>query len=238
MRVPGLILVSATLLLAALAARAASSDSLPLPPSVPAPDDWATPHLPKLLAAAPALEPTAQIDAEAFLPKNLLLSIATLPPSETRTPAQLEARLAAYVGTWRGESTWYSTTSPKILHYPTEMVYRFEQQNGQRVLTCVITYTINGAASVNHARLWVENGHIVSEVVQDGSPLRYIARTDHENLVWSATDSVRAALDFGEVETLSLTAGGGQITTLGFEVQHGTDLDAFVHEASVLQLVK
>jgi hypothetical protein len=237
MRVLERILLLSILFATALTGRASSSGSLALPPSVPTPADWTTPSFPKLLPG-PVLSPTAQIDAEAFIPKNLLLSIATIPPPETRTPAQLEALLATYVGTWRGESTWYSTAGTKILHYPTEMVYRIVLQGGRRVLDCVITYTINGVSTLSQARLWVENGRIVSEVAQGGTPQRYIASTDHENVRWRATDSTRAALDFGEVETLRLTADGGEITTLGFEVQHGPNLDAFIHEASVLKLVK
>ncbi len=238
MRAPARHFLLATVCLGALAAHAASSGSLALPPSVPAPDDWASPHLPKLLADTPVLAPTEQIDLAAMMPKDLLLSIATIPPAEASTPAQLEARLAAYVGTWRGESTWYSTDNPKILHFPTEMVYRFVEVAGRRVLACTITYLINGAPAVSYARLWVESGCIVSEVTQDGQPLRYIARTAQENLVWRATNSTEAALDFGEVETLRLTVDGGELTTQGFEVRHGVDVDAFVHESSDLKLVK
>jgi hypothetical protein len=237
MRAPAQHFLLATIFLAALAARAATSGSLALPPSVPAPDDWASPRFPKL-ASTPVLTPTEQIDLAALLPKDLLLSIATIPPPETSTPAQLEARLDAYVGTWRGESTWYSTANQKIMHFPTEMVYRFVEEQGRRVLACAITYTINGAHSVSQARLWVEGGRIVSEVTQDGQPQKYIARTAQENLVWRAMNSTQAALDFGEVETLRLTVDGGELTTQGFEVRHGVDVDAFVHETSDLKLVK
>ena len=225
-------------LLSATAARAASSGSLTLPPSVPAPNDWAKPVLPLLQLPPAALKPTDQLDGNLFLPQNNLLSLATIPPLETSTPAQLEARLAAYVGTWRGESIWCSTAGSQVIHYPTELVYRFEQQNGRRVLACQITYTMNGAASVTHASLWVENGHIVSEVVQGNQRLRYVARTQQQNLVWRATDSVQAALDFTEIETFRLAVDGGQITTQGFEIEHHPGGDIFIHESSSLRLVK
>jgi hypothetical protein len=238
MRASGWISFLAVLLLAASASRAASTSSLTLPPSVPAPDDWTAPQFPKLTATAPVLTPTAQMNADAFIPKNLLLSPATFPPPEASTPAQLEARLAAYVGTWRGESTWFSAGTGKIIRFPTEMTYRFVQLNARRVLACAITYTINGAATVTHERLWVENGRIVSEVIENGQPQQYLAHTDHENLVWQTMGSIETAFDFGETETLRLTADGGQITTSGFEVDHTPDGDVFVHESSVLKLVK
>jgi hypothetical protein len=228
----------AALFLAALTARAANSGGTTMPPSVPASDDWLKPNLPTLVPSGTPLSPMEQLDASAFTPKITLLSLASVTPPETSTPAQLEARLTAYVGTWRGESTWCSSASPQVVHYPTEIVYRFEQQDGRRVLACLITYTINGAASVNHARLWIENGRIVSEVVQNGQPQRYIAQTELQNLVWHATNSDQAALDYGEIETLRLTADGGEIHTQGFEIEHGRSGPVFIHESSLLKLVK
>jgi len=226
------------LLLVGLTARAANSGGTTMPPSVPSNDVLLHPSLLTPPTPSAQLEPMEQLDASAFAPKTNLLSLASVPPPETSTPAQLEARLTAYVGTWRGESTWLSSASGQVIHYPTEMVYRFVQLDGRRVLTCLITYTNNGRATVSHARLWIENGRIVSEVDQGGHALRYIAQSELQNLVWHATDSAQAMLDFGEIETLRLTADGGQISTQGFEIQHGPRGIVFIHESSLLKLVK
>ena len=231
-------LLSASLLATALAIRAAAPDKLALPRSVPTPD-----NLPALLAhelppAAALLRPTAQLDVEYFLPQNFLPSAANVLPPESRTIAQLEALLQEYVGTWRGESTWYSTASSKILKYPTELIYRYEEEEGRRVLNCIITYQIDGEPNTSLAHFWIERGHIVSETTQDGKRLRFIAHTEGPNLVWTATGTTRVPFDFGEAETLRLTADGGRLTTVGFEIQPSPQGPVLVQESSDLRLVK
>jgi len=232
------VIFPAILLATALALRAAAPDNLTLPRSVPTPDDLPTLLLRYLPNPAAIIRPTGQLDVEFFLPRHLLPSVANIPPPETRTVAQLEALLNEYVGTWRGESTWYSTASGKILHYPTELIYRFEDLPGGRVLTCIITYHINGAPTTSLAHLWVERGHIVSETAQGGKRQHFIAHTAGANLIWSVTDTTEALFDFGETETLRLTANGGHLTTTGYEIQHSAQGPVLVHESSDLELAK
>ncbi len=234
----GLSCLLACLLASALALRAATPDNQALPRSIPTPDELAPPVLPGLPTQAALLRPTAQLDAEYFLPKHITPTVANFSPPEPRTTAQLEALLAEYVGTWRGESIWYSSANGKILHYPTELIYHFEDQGGRRVLTCMVTYTINGAPSTSLALFWIENGHIVSEIYQGGRRQNFAAHSDGPSLVWDATDSTQALFDFGETETLHLTADGGHLTTTGFEIQHGPQGPVLVHESSDLKLVK
>jgi len=238
MRLRKLTCLLAGVFAAVLAARAAAPDSLALPPSVPTPDSLPPLRPPNLPPTAPPLRPTAQLDADFFLPKNLAPTLANTPPVETRTTAQLESLLAAYVGTWRGESTWYSTAGGPILHYPTTLVYHFDEQDGRRTLACSITYTINGEPSLSLAHFWIERGHIVSEVSQPGRRQHFVGHTDGSNLIWTATDSTQAALDYGEIETLRLTADGGRLSTTGFEIQRGMRGAIFIYETSELKLVQ
>src|SRR5580658_9846544 len=79
------------------------------PPQAPAADALRPLNLPEL-STSPT-KPTAKFDIAAFFPENPGPSLATALSNETRTSAQLEALLTAYVGTWRGESTWRSLFS-------------------------------------------------------------------------------------------------------------------------------
>ncbi len=225
-------------LLAVRAAPAAAPGSVAVPPSVPAPDELPPVRDVAMPYPLPTLEPITQIDGRAFLPKNLLLSPTNFPPPETRTTAQLEAMLAAYVGTWRGTSTWASSTSATALTYPTELVYQFASDKDRRVLRCAIRYTVNGITTTSQALLWIENGHLVSTVAQNGSTQKFIAGTDHEAVRWQAADSLFSPIDYAETETLRLTVDGGQLSTIGFQMEHGVHGDVFVYETSSLKLVK
>ncbi|HTB63459.1 MAG TPA: hypothetical protein VK737_07705 [Opitutales bacterium] len=224
--------------LAALTASAASTGSSAVPPSVPASDEFPPQGLPQLKFSLPTIQPITKIDALAFLPKNLLLSVSNFPPTETRTPAQLQAMLTAYVGTWRGTSTWFSSATHSILTYPTELIYKLQTENNQQTLTCSISYTINGATSTSQATFWIENGHLISEVTQNGNSQTYIAGTNHESLRWQESSTGASPLNYSETETLRLTVDGGQISTTGYQIEHGAAGDVFVYESSELKLVK
>jgi len=183
-------------------------------------------------------KPTSELDTSVFFVKNLLANPSTALPDETRTPAQLEALLTTYVGTWRGESFWFSTSALRSVRAPIELVYKMEKENGRNVLNCTITYTLNGVPSVALSRLWVEDGHIFSEVIQDKQRQKYIAESHADSLVWRSFGSMDTLLDFSETETLHLTADGGQISTAGFEVQHDAHGSSLVLETTNLKLLK
>lgn len=199
------------------------------------------PELPQIaLPPVPTGPPpaTSQLDAYLFLPKSPLASPAAVLPRETRTPAQLEALLSNYVGTWRGETKWYSNATGHLLLAPAEMVYAMKEEKGRKVLACTITYHLPAGPSVALSRTWVENGHIFSEIMQGDASQRYIAQSTPEGLIWRTFDSMATVLEFSEVETLRLTPDGGELYSSGYEVQHYARGDSLVFESTQLKLVK
>jgi hypothetical protein len=192
--------------------------------------------LPPLSLGAPTA--TSELDAYLFLPKNPLANPSTILPKETRTPAQLEALLANYVGKWRGESVWLSTATGHVLRAPTEMVYALKKENGRTILSCTITYDLAAGPSVALARLWVEKGHIFSEITQGDRSQKFIAQSSAGSLLWRTYDSMDTIVEFAETETLRLAADGGQISSRGFEVQHYARGQSLVVESTELKFVK
>lgn len=181
---------------------------------------------------------TSQLDAYLFLPKSPLASPAGVLPKESRTPAQLQALLSNYVGTWRGAARWYSNATGHLLQAPAEMVYTLKVENGRKVLACTITYSLPAGPSVALSRTWVESGHIFSEITQGDSSQRFIAQSTPGGLIWRTFDSMSAVLEFSEVETLRLTPDGGELSSSGYEVQHYARGDSLVFESADLTLVK
>jgi len=228
----------AVLLTAGLAAQTAprSDAGLSLPPLTRAPGQLPPLELPKLVSSSP--KPMEELDAFAFFPSNPIINLATALPEETRSSTQLEALLATYAGTWRGESTWCSLSTHQTIRLPTEVVYRIQKQDGRNVLIGTITYQRNGAPIVGLSRLWVENGHIFSESTQNGLSQKYVAQSRGQSLAWCAYGSMETLLGFSEVETLRLTADGGQISSHGCEVRRNLLDSSIVLETTELKLAK
>ena len=219
-----------TLLSSGLHAQTAGGDgSVPMPKLPPI-------TLPPLNSGPPPA--TSELDAYLFVPKNPLANPSTVLPKETRTPAQLEALLANYVGTWRGESVWYSTVTGHILRAPTEMVYALKNEKGHNYLTCSITYELASGPSVAMARMWVEDGRIFSEIAQGDRSQKFIAQSNAGSLIWRTYGSLETLVEFSEIETLRLTVDGGQLSSRGFEVQHYARGESLVLETTELKLVK
>jgi len=163
----------------------------------------------------------SQLDAEAFLPKITWWKIAQVARPDIRSPAQLAAMLAAYVGTWRGEAVTCFLSGHATARYSVELVYKLEQEHGHSVLVCDGTYLLPSGPLAMRERAWVENGRIVAELEQGSRKQSFAANSRDNNLVWYSTGSVLALLDFYQVETLRLTVDGGQLHSEGFDVEHG-----------------
>ncbi len=197
---------------------------------------WLPPlNLPSIGAAE---KPISELNATAFFAKDFVNTPATALPSETRTSAQLEALLSAYVGTWQGVSTWYILDSRRTLRVHTRLVYKMEKQDGRNVLTCTITYGNPGAPTIVLSRLWVESGHIFSETTEGGTTQKYIAQSRGLGLAWRTFGSMDSLFNFAETETLRLTADGGEISSNGFEVQPNPFGNTVVIETTELKLMK
>lgn len=225
------------LLLTLLAAglRAQSAPTANSAPSAPAPKLLQI-TLPPLSTGAPTA--TSELDAFLFLPKNPLANPSLLLPKETRTPVQLEALLANYVGTWKGESIWFSIATGHVLSAPTEMAYTMKKENGRNVLVCTIYYNLPAGPSVAFSRMWVENGHIFSEIVQADRSQKFVAQSNANSLTWHTYGSMDTLVEFGETEMLRLTPDGGELSSRGYEVQHYARGQSLVIETADLKLVK
>jgi len=178
-------------------------------------------QLPAWPIAKTASSALSQLDAEAFLPKTTWWKIPQIPRPDTRTPAQLAAMLAAYVGTWRGEAVTTFLSGQASARYSVALVYKLEQDHGRSVLVCDGTYLLPSGPLAMRERAWVENGRIVAELEQGTRKQSFAANSNGNNLVWYSTGPVLALLEFCQVETLRLTVDGGTLHSDGFDVEHG-----------------
>jgi hypothetical protein len=232
-------------LLFGLASMAAAQSSLaentsvvtPLP--TPTSDTLPQLRLPNWNVAKAVPTAMSSLDASAFLPKTVWLNAAQVPLPDTRTPAQLGAMLAAYVGTWRGEVVTNFFTDQKTARYSVELVYKLVHEQGRDVLVCDGIYQLPGGPQTMRERAWVENGRIVAELVQGRQKQYFAANSRGNSLVWYSTDSVGSLLDFCQTETLRLTGDTGQLHSEGFDVQYKSDGGTLMTAQTIdLKLVK
>jgi len=154
-------------------------------------------------------------------PENDLIPSPTLNSGtapESRTPAQLQAVLAAYVGHWQGNYTITSTAGVELNSFPIDVVYTMETDpSGRSVLVANTHLTEAGKPVTQQTRSWVENGQILAEVINGDSVEKFFARTRSADLVWFTHDFDKDQTDFSMTETLKLTADGGTLVSTGFE---------------------
>jgi hypothetical protein len=154
-------------------------------------------------------------------PENDLLPAPALNPGvapENRTPAQLQAILAAYVGHWQGNYTITSTTGVELNSFPIDVVYAMEKDpSGHSVLVATTHLTEDGKLVTQQTRSWVENDQILAEVINGDSVEKFFARPRGADLVWFTHDPDKDETDFSMTETLKLTADGGTLVSTGFE---------------------
>jgi hypothetical protein len=151
---------------------------------------------------------------------DLLLAPALNPGSapESRTPAQLQAVLAAYVGHWQGNYTITSTAGVELNSFPIDVVYSMEKDPGGRSVLVANTHlTEDGKPVTQQTRSWVENDQILAEVINGDSVEKFFARPRDADLVWFTHDPDKDQTDFSMTETLKLTADGGTLISTGFE---------------------
>ena len=152
---------------------------------------------------------------------NDLMPAPSLTPGaapESRTPAQLQAVLAAYVGHWQGNYVITSTAGAELSRFPIDVVYAMERDpDGRSVLVATTHLTQAGKPITQHTRSWVENGQILAEVANDYNVEKFFARTRGADLVWFTHDANKDETDFSMTETLKLTADGGTLVSSGFE---------------------
>ena len=143
---------------------------------------------------------------------------------ETRTPAQLEAVLAAYVGHWQGNYVITSTAGLELSRFPIDVVYTMEKDSsGRNVLMASTHFTREGKPVSEQTRSWVEKGQILAEVTHGDVVEKFLARTRGADLVWFTHDIDKDQTDFSMTETLKLTADGGSLVSTGFERIPKTD---------------
>ena len=154
-------------------------------------------------------------------PENDLIPAPSLSPGaapESRTPAQLQAVLAAYVGHWQGNYTITSSAGVVLNSFPIDAVYTMEKDSsGRSVLVATTHLTEDGKPVTQQTRSWVENDQILAEVVSGDSVEKFFARTRGADLVWFTHDPDKDETDFSMTETLKLTADGGTLVSTGFE---------------------
>jgi hypothetical protein len=162
-------------------------------------------------------------DAPALAPQ-----LPLAPPAETRTPAQLQAVLAAYVGHWQGNYAVHAPNGQELSNFTVDVVYVLKpDKDGLPVLTCT-TSTISksikdGPPATEVTRSWVDHGQIVAQTLHgdaaaNGSEVeKFFARTRGTDVVWFTGDADKADTDFSLTETLQLTPDGGTLASKGFE---------------------
>jgi len=165
---------------------------------------------------------------------NISVNLQPAPPPEVRTPEQLQAILAAYVGTWRGD---YAMLAPRggTLTLNIEVTYAMETRpDGQKVLKRTTTYQRDGKTINESAVYKVDKGQIVA--VSDRGE-NYSARVRGDSLVWFTLDPGRQSTDYWMVESLQLSPTGTRISIRGYECLSNSKPPQFVYETADLQRV-
>ncbi len=157
------------------------------------------------------------------------------PAPESRSPAQLQAILAGYVGHWTGNYVVTAMTGPELSNLPIDVVYVMEKdKNGRSTLVGTTTYQKKGKQVSETTRSWVDKGQIYAEISHDDIVEKFFARTRGPDLVWFTHDLNKGVTDFSMTESLRLTADGGTLTSKGFQAVPGSQPPVLVIVTSKL----